>query len=78
MVRDIVTSLVERYECRKYTCSREDGAQSAVMSLAFAAGQGANPLSHTIHHRTAPHSIVRLSAASRDRGRPWSGATCCV
>ena len=26
------TSLDERYECRKYTCSREDGAQSAVMS----------------------------------------------
>ena len=54
------TSLDERYECRKYTCSREDGAQSAVMSLASAAGQGSTPPSHTIHHRTAPHSIVCL------------------
>ena len=65
MVRDIVTSLVERYECRKYTCSREDGAQSAVMSLAFAAGQGANPLSHTIHHRSTLHSIACLLPAVR-------------
>ena len=57
------TSLDERYECRKYTCSREDGAQSAVMSLASAAGLGSTPPIPVTPYTTAPaapHSIVCL------------------
>ena len=60
----VFTLLDERYECRKYTCSREDGAQSAIMSLASGAGQGSTPPSHTIHHRSAPFLIVCLCCKS--------------
>ena len=57
------TSLDERYECRKYTCSREDGAQSAVMSLASAAGLGSTPPIPVTPYTTAP--------------RPTRSSVCC-